>query len=748
MIGKTVSHYRILDKLGGGGMGVVYRAEDTRLHRPVALKFLPDASDDPVARERFMREARAASSLNHPHICTVHEVEEHEGRPFIVMELLEGRPLGDVIAAGPLATDRIVDIAIQMAEGLGVAHERGIVHRDIKPANVSVSERGQVKILDFGLAKPWSGGRRDGDTIADTPSWGETLTTPGITMGTLSYGRSDLFSFGAVLYEMATGQQAFPATGAALAFDSILNSSPMAPDRANPGLHPELARVIMRALEKDRSLRYQSADEVLADLDRLRRELESGRTQDSRDADPGVGALAVLPFENAAADPDAEYLCEGITEGLINSLSQLPQLRVMARSTVFRFKGRDLDPLAAGRELAVGAVLVGRVTQRGGSLLITAELIDSRSGFQIWGDRFDRRIDDLFAVQEEITREISRKLRLKLAGGDAARVTPRPPANPGAQQAYLTGRYHWNRWTPEGFQKAIEHYERAIALDPRYALAYAGLSDAYSLLGLYALLPPVEAFPHAKQAALKALALDDSLAEAHTSLGTARFFHEWDWRAAQGDFQRGLELNPASVSGRHIHSTALSAMGRHREALAEARAALELDPLSLVTILNLGWVHFNNRDWDGARAQCRAAFALDPEFPRAHELMGLASAHAGELEEAVNEARRVANAHDGTPRSLAVCGYLFALAGRKEEARETVAGLRALAARVYVPALSVAFVSAALDKKDTAFEWLERAFDEQDCLLVWLRVDPRLDNLRTDTRFYDLVQRVGLRLWQ
>lgn len=780
---SRISHYRIVSKIGAGGMGEVYLAQDTKLDRKVALKVLPPlANANPDRMRRFVQEAKAASALNHPNILTIHEIDQADSVHFIATEFIDGETLRRHMQTVAMKTSDVLEIGVQIAGALAAAHAAGIVHRDIKPDNIVCRKDGIVKVLDFGLAKLTepSGAAV---VVADALTREVVDTEPGVAVGTPMYmspeqarglevdARTDVFSLGVVLYQMAARRLPFDGASRNEVVASILGDHEPPPiGRFARDVPAEFERIVAKALRKNRDERYQTIQDLLLDLKSLKHELEFARKAAGRPpagtrslalaaaavlimiagagayfyfTSPGtspITSIAVMPFVNASGNLDVEYLSDGMTETLINSLSRLPRVTVKSLSSVSRYKGKGLEPQRVGAELDVQAFLNGRVVQRGDQLTLSLEFVDARTGNQIWGEQYNRKLADILAVQDEVATRISEQLRIELSGEQQERLTRRYTDNTEAYQAYLRGRFYSAEFTESGLQKGIEYFNQAIAIDPNYALAWAGMANGYWESNDIHIAPHV-AMPRAKRAALRALAIDDTLAEAHAALAIALTAYDWDWPSAEREFRRAIDLNPDYPSAHTQYAWYLSFMARSDEAVKAAARAAELDPLSAnpagILGIVLGWA----RRPGEAHAQLRKTLALDPESWLTLTYSSWVHISEGKFAEAITELQQ-ARKIDDNQYVVGTLGHAYARSGNRGEALKALEQLKQWSTGRYVSPHSIAMIYAGLGENDSAFEWLEKAFAARSEHVGSLRVDPRMDPLRADPRFSSLVRRV------
>ncbi len=702
--GTSVGHYRIVEKIGAGGMGEVYLAEDTELNRKVALKFLsPHLCQDADCRARFKREAQAAAKLDHPSIVTVHEVGEFQGRPFFAMQHIEGQSLRELIKAKELPIERVIELAIQICEGLHKAHQSGTVHRDVKPANILIDADGRAKILDFGLA-----------SVAGS----DHLTKTGSTLGTVGYmspeqlrgeqvdQRTDIFSLGVVLYELIAGRQPFKSDNDVATSRNITDHDPEPLARYKAGVPDDLQRIAIRMLAKDKNYRYQHMDDLLADLKRLRQQpVFQVRTEQP--------SIAVLSFANLSSDPEQEYFCDGMAEEIINALSHIEDLQVVARTSALSFKGQAIDVREIGRRLGVKTVMEGSVRRSGSRLRITTQLVDVASGYHLWSEKFDRDLEDVFAIQDEISLAVVENLRVRLQKGDETRLAKRHTDDPVAYGLYLKGRYFWNKRSEEGTKKAISLFEQATQADSGYAPAYAGLADCYVTLGFYDILPPKEAFPTAKAAAEKAIGLDSLLAEAHTSLAGVRLYYDWDWEGAEREFKNAIELNPGYSTAYQWYAEYLAFMGRYDESIGMGKRSMELDPLSPIIASNLASFYFVAGQYDTAIEEFRKALEMDSNLAVARIYLGLTYAAVERYDEAIAECQKgidLSGSDDSPQQGL--LGAIYGLAGRIDKGQQLLDRVIALSKTRYISPAQIATTYLALGQREQAFKWLDKAYVE------------------------------------
>jgi serine/threonine-protein kinase len=743
-----LSHYRLVAKLGEGGMGVVWKAEDTSLDREVALKFLPgELTADPQWLARLRHEAKIVAALNHPNIVTIHSIDQVEGQLFLAMELVQGVTLDRLIPEGGMSMERFLELAIAIAGAVGAAHEKTVTHRDLKPSNIMVRNDGLVKVLDFGMARPAESAPPgdSGDVTTTTlPSYRAVEGTvpymsPEQIKGQALDHRSDLFSLGVMFHEMLTGDRPFTGETTAELTASILRDEPRPLTEARPGLSRQLGRIIHHMIQKDPERRFQTARDLGNELEQLREEMKSGS------ALLDVRSLAVLPLENVSGDPEQAYFADGMTDLLINNLGRIRALTVISRTSVMRYKDNKKPLPETARELGVDAVVEGSVLRAGERVRITAQLIDAARDRLVWAESYEHDLVDVLTLQSRVARTIAEQIEVELTPQEHEHLARAGPIDPAVHEACLKGRHLWYKRTTDSVTQGLRYFEQAVGLDPSYAPAHAGIADSYIVDGgRYLGVAPNVAYSRARAAALRAVELDDNLAEAHTSLAAVMTDYDWDWEGADREYRRAIELNPNYATAHSWYAEHLSRMGRHEEAVAEVRKVPELDPASIFSSMIVAWILYFARRYDEAIERGRQTLELDPNYATAHRILGWAYEETGRYDEAIAAHLRAGELTDQGPNFTAQLGRAYALAGRDDEARKVLGELMKASERTYVSSLDIAIIHTALGEYDRAFDWLARAYEERADHLPYLKVNPRLDPLRQEPRFQDLLQRMGL----
>ena len=742
--------YQVIEELGRGGMGKVYKVYDREINEKIALKLLrPEIAGDERVIERFRDELKLARQISHRNVCRMFDLNRNEGIYYITMEYVPGEDLKSMLKMmGPMSSGKSILIVKQVCKGLAEAHRRGIVHLDLKPQNIMIDKEGIVRIMDFGIAHSLD--------VKDGP-------VRGTLMGTLAYmspeqlagkevdHRSDLYSLGVILFEMLTGDLPFEGETPGLVARKQMSSAPPDPRLANPLIPQDLGRLVQRCLDKDRVRRYQDVEEILQELREIQKSVPTtdgivpGARRDSEEIreETPKNSIAVLPFTDLSPEKDQEYFCDGMTEELISALAKIDELKVASRTSAFQFKGERQDIRQIGDKLKVGTVLEGSIRRSGTRVRITAQLIDVQDGYEIWSEKFDRNLEDIFAIQEEISLAIVDSLKVNILKEERERLVMRYTRNAEAYKLYLKGRYFWNRRYEGGLQKSIEFFNQAIATDPGYALAYAGIADSYSLLAHYGFLPPREASPKAKAAAEKAIEIDHQLAEAHASLGRIKLHYDWDWSGAEKELRRALELNPKYATGLEWYALYLMIMGRFDEAIGEAKKALELDSLSLIINAVLGGIYYFAGMLQESIEQFRRTIEIDPQFSVTYLFQAGALMALGKVDEAVDSLKKLVMLTGKSPFALGYYGGALALAGQKDQALKVLDDLLEVSKKRFVSPLYVAIVYIGFDDRDKVFEHLEKAYDERESFMAFINTWPQFHGLRGDPRFKTLLGKMG-----